>query len=135
MFAVCSALAIAVEPSLSTFSATAAFTGAATFALISDMAARSGSSSPARVFSSSRVSCLYSSCFLPMPTSLVGLVDRCGLRRVCICDRVVRQDVGGHGGVDRDRDVRVDQRHRGPLRELLPGELVQLFARQLRVLG
>src|SRR5947199_43422 len=115
------AFAYATELSERTFAAIAALMGAATFALISDMAARSGNSSPARAFSSSRVSCLYSSRFLPMPTSLVGLVDRCGLRRVRVRNRVVRQDVGGHGGVDRDRDVRIDQRHRGPLRQLLAG--------------
>src|SRR5436190_10729494 len=106
MLAVCSAFAIAAELSLRTFSATAALTGAATFALISDIAARSGSSSPASVLSSSRVSCLYSSCFfLPMCASLVALVDRGVLRRVCIRDRAVREDVRGHCGVDGDRDV------------------------------
>src|SRR3954447_14909189 len=56
MLAVCSALAYATELSDSTFAATAAFTGAARFALISDIAARSGSSSPASSVSSSRVS-------------------------------------------------------------------------------
>src|SRR5919204_281317 len=39
----------------------AALIGAAMFALINDIAARSGSSSPASAFSSSRESCLYSS--------------------------------------------------------------------------
>src|SRR5215208_5698523 len=61
MGAVCSAFAYATELSLSTLSATAALMGAATFALISDIAARSGNSSPASAFSSSRVSFLYSS--------------------------------------------------------------------------
>src|SRR3954452_24062460 len=105
MFAVCSALATAAEPSLSAFSASAAFTGAATFALISDIAARSGSSSPARLFSSSRVSgwyCCISSAIGSL--LLVGLADVAGLRGVRIRDRVVRQDVRRHGGVDRDRD-------------------------------
>src|SRR5436190_5019173 len=54
MSAVCSAFAIAVELSLRTFSAAATFTGAAIFALISDIAARSGSASPAISSSSSR---------------------------------------------------------------------------------
>src|SRR2546423_2290492 len=136
MLAVCSAFAIAVELSLRTFSATAAFTGAATFALISDIAARSGSSSPASVLSSSRLSCLYSSCFfLPMCASLVALVDRGGLRCVGVRNRVVREDVRGHGSVDRNRDVRVDERHRGALRQLLAGELVELLARHWAVLG
>src|SRR5205814_6697197 len=58
--AVCSAFAIATELSDNTFSAAARFTGAATFALISDMAARSGRGSPARASSSSRVSFLNS---------------------------------------------------------------------------
>jgi hypothetical protein len=53
---------VLVDGELSTFSATAALICAAMFALISDMAARSGSSSPAIAFSSSRVSCLYSCC-------------------------------------------------------------------------
>src|SRR5919197_3596861 len=134
MFAVCSAFAIAAELSLRTFSATAALTGAATFALMSDIAARSGSSSPARALSSSRVSCLYCSCSLPMCSSLrVALVNRCRLRRVGVRDRVVRENVGRDGGVDRDREVRVDERHRGPLRQLLARELVQLFTGELPV--
>src|SRR5919197_4915007 len=135
MFAVCSAFAIAAELSLRTFSATAALTGAATFALMSDIAARSGSSSPARALSSSRVSCLYCSFLLPMRASLrVALVDRGRLRRVGVRDRVVREHVRRDGSVDRDREVRVDQRHRCPLRQLLARELVQLFAAQLPVL-
>src|SRR5919197_2119074 len=65
MSAVCCAFAYAIELSERTFAAIAALIGAATFALISDIAARSGSSSPASASSSSRVSCLYSS-FSPM---------------------------------------------------------------------
>src|SRR5436305_2021586 len=57
----CVAFAYAVEPSLSAFSATAALIGAATFAFTSDIAARSGSSSPASSFSSSRLNLRYSS--------------------------------------------------------------------------
>jgi hypothetical protein len=51
-------VAYAIELSERTFAATAALIGAATFALMSDIAARSGSSSPASVLSSSRVSAL-----------------------------------------------------------------------------
>src|ERR671935_112261 len=88
------AFAYATELSERTFAAIAALIGAATFALISDIAARSGSSSPAIALSSSRVSCLYSSCFLPMLSSLrVALVDRGRLRCVRVRDRAVRQDV------------------------------------------
>src|SRR5918992_4430027 len=61
MSAVCSAMATAVEWSDRTLAARARFTGAAMFALISDMAARSGRGSPARASSSSRVRRLKSS--------------------------------------------------------------------------
>src|SRR3982751_4804514 len=99
------ALAYATELSERTLAATAALIGAATFALISDIAARSGSSSPAIAFSSSRVSCLYSWGWLPMRSSsfaLRRLVDRDLLLGVRPGDRTVRQDVGRDGGVDRD---------------------------------
>src|SRR5436190_21448943 len=137
MSPVCCAFAYATELSLSTFSATAALIGAATFALISDLAARSGSSSPAIALSSSWVSCLYSWGWLPIRSSsfaLRRLVDRDLLLGVRPGDRTVRQDVGRDGGVDRDRQVGVDQRHRRALRQLLAGELAQLFARQLPIL-
>src|ERR687887_536268 len=97
----CTAFAYATELSERTFAAIAALIGAATFALMSDMAARSGSSSPAMALSSSRVSCLYSACFRPMRASLrVALVDRCRLSRVGVRDRVVREHVRRHGGID-----------------------------------
>src|ERR671931_2082643 len=100
----CTAFAYAIELSESTFAAMAALIGAATFALISDIAARSGSSSPARAFSSSRVSCLYS-CSLPMRLllqfQLGGLRDVAGLLRVRVRDRVVAQHVQRNSGVDR----------------------------------
>src|SRR3989337_2579987 len=67
MSAVCSALAIAAELSLGTLRATAALIGAATFALISDIAARSGSASPASLSSSSRVSGFHSCCSFSLP--------------------------------------------------------------------
>src|SRR5437016_11908943 len=119
MLAVCSAFAIAVELSLSAFRATAALIGAATFALISDIAARSGSSSPARAFSSSRLSWRYSCC-LPMLSLLeIALVDRRRLCGVRVGDCSVREDVRRHGGVHGDREVRIHERHRGPLRQLL----------------
>src|SRR5687767_9583726 len=130
MLAVCSAFAYAVEPSLSTFSATAALIGAATLALISDMAARSGSGSPASSSSCSRVSFW---CSVIWSLLTLALVDGRVLRGVRVRDRPVGQHVRCHGGVDRDRDVRVHERHRGPLRQRLAGELVELLARQLPV--
>src|SRR5438105_704421 len=57
-----------MELSLRTFRAAAMFTGAATFALISDIAARSGSGSPAIASSSSRVRRRYSSGSFAMVT-------------------------------------------------------------------
>src|SRR5436305_9819294 len=99
------ALAYATELSERTFAATARLIGAATFALISDIAARSGSSSPAIAFSSSRVSCLYS-WSLPTavpPSVLCRLVDGGLLDRVRVCRRVVRQHVGGERDVHGNR--------------------------------
>src|SRR4051794_15389247 len=64
MGAVWVACATAVELSDRTLRAAAKLTGAATLALMSDIAARSGSASPARPSSSSRVSLRYS-CSLP----------------------------------------------------------------------
>src|SRR5919202_1833706 len=64
----CAASAAAVAPSDSTLAAMAALIGIATLAFTSDMAARSGSSSPASSESSSRVSGLYwSGCFVIAP--------------------------------------------------------------------
>src|SRR3954452_23382058 len=108
MFAVCSALANATELSDSTFAATAALTGAATLALMSDIAARSGSSSPASSESSSRVSGRYScglfsamSRVLPMVRcdGSVGLGDVRRLLRVGDRDRAVGDGVQRDGGV------------------------------------
>src|SRR5919201_19639 len=131
MSPVCCAFAYAMELSDRTFSAIAAFTGAATFALISDIAARSGNSSPASLLSSSRVSCLYSSatCLL-----LGALVDRRGLRRVRVRDRAVRQDVRRDRGVDWNREVRVHERHRRALGQFLTGELLELLRCELPIL-
>src|ERR1041384_7945543 len=104
--AVCSAFAYAIELSERTFAATAALIGAATFALINDIAARSGNSSPARAFSSSRESARYSSAIV---SSLqVALVDRRLLRRIRIRDSAVRQHVRRYRSVHRNRDVCVD---------------------------
>src|SRR4051794_8000888 len=55
MFIVCSAFAYATELSDATLSARAALMGAAMLALMRDIAARSGSASPASASSSSRV--------------------------------------------------------------------------------
>src|SRR3982750_3012415 len=147
MGAVCSAFAYATELSERTFAASAKLIGAATFALISDIAARSGSSSPAISFSSSRVSALYCCCCCScsairasfassvraLRAELVALLDRRRLLGVGVGDRVVAQHVEGERGVDRGRHVGVDQRHRGSLRQLLASELVQLLAGQLLV--
>src|SRR5437588_3819519 len=104
-----------MELSERTLAAIAALIGAAMFALISDMAARSGSSSPAIALSSSRESCLYSSCFfLPIWSLLClrRLRDVARLLGVRVGDGVVAQDVQCSSEVDRGRHVRIDQRHR-----------------------
>src|SRR5437870_12362976 len=125
-----------MELSLSTFSAIAALMGAATFALISDIAARSGSSSPAALFRSSLVSCLYStsSCLPIRSASLRALRDVAGLLGVRIGERVVGEDVRCDSRVDGRSHVRIAQRHRCALRQFLTGELVQLLACQLVIL-
>src|SRR5919201_6102658 len=130
MSASCTAFAYATESSLSTFSATAAFTGAATFALMSDIAARSGSGSPASFSSSSRVSLWYCSSVLPtfvLPLLRIGLRDVGCLLCVRIGDRAVARDVQRDGRVDRRRDVCVDERHGRPLGERLARELLELL--------
>src|SRR3954453_9479479 len=109
----CSAFAYATEPSERTFAATAAFTGAAMFALISDIAARSGSSSPARSRSSSLVSLRYWRSWSVIPDSLVVLDDRGRLLGVRVRDRVVGRDVERQRGIHGGGHVRVDQRHGG----------------------
>src|SRR5438270_5924612 len=106
--AYCSALAYATELSDRMLAATAAFTGAAMLALISDMASRSGSSSPPSAASSSSVKPLVLSV---MVSSLDALVDVVRLDGVGVRRGVVRQDVGGHGRVHRDSDVGVDEGH------------------------
>src|SRR4051812_20692919 len=128
MGAVCTALAYAVELSERTLAATAALIGAARFALMSDIAARSGSGSPASSSSSSRVSLRNS---WLMSASSVALSDRCGLLCVGIRNRVVGQDVERSGEVHGRRDVGVDQRHGGTLGERLASELVELCTSQL----
>src|SRR5919197_237892 len=129
----CSAFAYAIELSERTFAAIAALIGAATFALISDIAARSGSSTPASAFSSSCVSVLYSSSAICVLLQ-VALVDRCLLRRIGGGGRAVRKHIRREREIDRYGDVRVDQGHRCTLRQLFTGERVELFARQLFVL-
>src|SRR5919109_4850409 len=130
MSAVWTAFAYATELSLATLSATAALIGAATFALMSDIAARSGSSSPASALSSSRVSWRYSCGVSAMVSPLGRLRDVPRLLRVRVRDRVVARDVQRDRGVHGDGDVRVDERHRGPLGQLLARELLELRARE-----
>src|SRR4051794_31676287 len=134
--AVCCAFAYAIELSERTFSATAALIGAATFALMSDIAARSGSSSPASSFSSSRVRLLYSCGVSDTSRSSlwVDLLDAAALLRVRVGDRVVARHVQRGGEVHRRGDVRVDERHRSALRQRLAGEVVELLAREAPVL-
>src|SRR5207248_8842772 len=132
------ASAIAVELSDSTFSASAALIGAAMFALIKDMAARSGRASPASLSSSSRVSTLYFSSPIGHPLCARGarngacnaplgaLADVAGLRGLGGRNGVVGQDVERGCQVDGDRDVRVHQRHRCALGKLLAREPVEL---------
>src|SRR5207248_4006508 len=72
MFPLWAAFAYAIALSESTFAAIAALIGIAMYALISDIAARSGSSSPASVLSSSFVSFLYCS---PIGRLLSSSVD------------------------------------------------------------
>src|SRR4051794_27151871 len=90
----------AVAPSDSTLSAADRFTGMATLAFISDMAARSGSASPASSSSSARVTLRKSSAITAL---LDALDDRGVLGGTGVGSRVVREDVGRDGGVDRSR--------------------------------
>src|SRR3954454_24749149 len=134
MSAVCVAFAYAIEPSDATFSARAALIGAATLALISDIAARSGNSSPASSLSCSRVSFWNVSFSATGDPSEVRLVDRGLLRGVGVRNCAVREDVRGDRSVNWNREVRVHQRHRRPLGQLLAGELVQVLTAELPVL-
>src|SRR3954451_1197003 len=80
----CCAAATAAAPSDSTLAATAALIGIATLAFTSDMAARSGSSSPASSESSSRVSGLnWSGSFVIAPPVESRPADRPGRPRPC----------------------------------------------------
>src|SRR5919199_1766356 len=119
MLPVCCAFAYAIELSESTFAAMAALIGAATFALINDMAARSGSSSPAIAFNSSVVSFRYSSAMIP---PLVALRNRRVLDGVRVCDRPVAERVERDSRIDGRRDVGVHERHRRALRQLFARE-------------
>src|SRR5436305_5147148 len=138
MFTSWVASAYATDPSESTFAASARLIGAATLALIRDIAARSGSGSPAIFSSSSLVRTLYwpSSFFLePMLASWSGgLGDVRRLGRLGDRRGVVGQHVQRERRVDRGGDVRVDQGHGGPLGQGLSRQLVQLFAGQHLVL-
>src|ERR1044072_2249878 len=129
-----------------TFAATAAFTGAARFALMSDIAPRSGSSSAPCASSSSGDSS--SSWVLGVWSAMVwapldrglrrsaaelALVDGGVLRRVGDGGRAVRQDVRRDRGVHGDGDVGVDERHRLAIWQLLGGLHLKLLGRQVCV--
>src|SRR2546423_6228112 len=104
MSADCSALAIAVDSSLRTLSAAAAFTGAATFASIRDIASRSGSFSPSCSSSSSgvRSSLLFGS----VTAFLLLSLDRTG------GNAATAGDPGGGGRFPHVRgDRRIDVAH------------------------
>src|SRR5438876_1214765 len=114
MSPVCCAFAYAMELSERTFAATAALIGAATLALMSDIAARSGSSSPASAFSSSGLSLRYSSLTRTSSSFAVRRLDRWVER-----DRRLRGD---------RRDRRRDQAHHLAIRQpfrLLAFELLR----------
>src|ERR671934_1745694 len=131
----CWAFAYATELSLSTLSARAALIGAATFALIRDIAARSGSGSPAMASSSSRVRRLYFSVTTaPFSGELRGLADRGVLNGVRVGDRPIGQDVRRDRRIHRNGEIRVDERHRRALRQRLPCQLCELAAGQHLVL-
>src|SRR4051794_20534164 len=117
--AVCWAPASAAEPSLRTFSASAALIGAATLALTSDIAARSGSVSTSSASSSAAVTAPFAVVVVVMVrdssrsagrarNSADALGDGGGLDGVRVRDRVVARDVQRQRGVDRRRDVGVD---------------------------
>src|SRR3954453_12849915 len=129
MGVVWAASAYATAPSERTFAATAALIGIARFAFTSDIAARSGSSSPASSLSSSRDSFL--NCWSLICVLLIGLGDVGRLLGIRECDRVVRQRVQRDGSVDRCRHVCVQQGHSRPLGQLLARKLVQLLTAEL----
>src|SRR5919204_3641414 len=70
----------------------------------------------------------------PAYPELVALGDVDVLLRVRVSERVVGEDVRRDSRVDGGGDVRVDQRHRGPFRQLLTRELVELLAGERAVL-
>src|SRR5207248_3133232 len=105
------------------------------FAFTSDIAARSGNSSPAIASSSSFESFTYCGWSAISPLLRVGLGDRRVLRGACIRHRAVGKDVERKSRVDRRGDVRVDQRHHGTLGKRLARDLLELFAGQSVVLG
>src|SRR5919201_1929124 len=127
--AVWTAFAYATELSDRTLSASAALIGAAMFAFTSDMTVRSGSASPVCTSSSSIV--MYVICFSSL-SCLDRLRDRCHLLCARHGGRVVRKNVGRERQVDRQREVRVHERHRRSLGQQLGVVRLELCARQLR---
>src|SRR5688572_19344010 len=130
-----------MESSDRMLAAMAALMGAATFALMSDIASRSGNSAACWASSSSLVSSGWgtgfgSSAIWGPPICVKGggrysrrpwlvsgtLVDRRVLHGVRVGSRAVGEHVSGHRGIDGHGDVRIDQRHRlaiGQFRRLL----------------
>ena len=77
------------------------------------------------------------SCYTLRPSRrrpLVVLRDVDVLLGVRVCDRVVAEDVQRHGRVDWNGEVRVHERHGGPLRKLFARELLEFLTGQLLVL-
>src|SRR5438874_9687649 len=110
MSLVCSALAIAAELSLSAFSATAALTGAATLALMRDMASRSGSSSPDCCSSSSSLTSGVSSSWVLSWSCMSDLLRFLGPAAGPLHDPVVARAADDRGPrlVDVGRDHPLD---------------------------
>src|SRR3954451_13704831 len=114
--------------------------GAATFALISDIASRSGSSAASWSSSSCGVRPWSFSVIGVLPASRGGggrrallpvvLGDRRGLLRVRVCDRVVGERIECNSRIHGRGDIGVDQRHRLAVRKLRHVLVCELFGRQ-----
>src|SRR3954470_3853487 len=130
MGAVCVAVAVAVELSLRTLSASAALIGAATLALTSDIAARSGSGSTQSASSSAVVRSVVERVRVSMLVSsfrgLDALRDRGRLLGVRGGGRAIGQHVRGEPEVHGDCEVGVDERHRRAVGQRLDGQALDV---------